>query len=131
MRDLLCTTKYLYNYFLSQGFVYFIQLEYYSVDMFATSESTRYYKQSIKKERCEISLLIYQNIHLKTYSLKFDTMKITTILLLRNCVYIFLTSWAFIMALICLLFHWIRNSSKIVIIAVILKIPIHKELQLV
>lgn len=32
-------------------------------------------------------LLVYQNIHLKTFSLKFNTMKITTILLLRNRVY--------------------------------------------
>lgn len=51
MRDLLCTTKYLYNYFISQGFVYFIQLEYYSVDMFSTSESTRYKQAKYKNKK--------------------------------------------------------------------------------
>lgn len=51
MRDLLCTTKYLYNYFISQSFVYFMQLEYYSEDMFVTSKSTRYEQAKYKNRK--------------------------------------------------------------------------------
>lgn len=47
-------------------------------------------KQSIKLEIYEmyINLLTYQSIQLKIFSLKFNTIKITTILLLRNRVYL-------------------------------------------